>query len=97
MRPKPPKSLSREAKKIWNGLADEMDVLDESAVLVLTLLCQTMDRRTIARTAIAKDGELYDDRFKQPKISPWVKIEKDCGLLVLKCYRTLGLDLEGDK
>jgi phage terminase small subunit len=100
-KPKPPKSLSREARKIWLSIADELDELDGSALLLLNMLAETWDRRESARAEIAKsaDGAIFLDRFNQPKVSPHALVEANCTLAIIRLYRTLGLDLapEGGK
>lgn len=96
MKPKPSSGLSRNAKKLWQSLAEELDQVDASAALLLDLLCECWDRRAAARAAIAasKDGAVFLDRFNQQKVSPHSIIERDCSLQILRCYHSLGLDLE---
>ena len=96
MTPKPPKSLSREARKIWLQIAYELDQVDGSAQLLLDMLAQTFDRRQAARAEIAKsaDGGIFFDRFKQPKVAPNVLIEQSCTLTIIRLCHSLGLDME---
>jgi phage terminase small subunit len=101
MRPKPPSNLSRGAKKIWVSIADELDELDGSALLLLNMLAETWDTRQAARAEIAKsaDGPIFLDRFNQPKVSPHALVEANCTLAIIRLYRTRWLDLapEGGK
>ena len=92
---KPPKHLSASARKLWQQLADEIE-LDAGGALMLTLLCEACDRRDQARAAIAKEGATYVDRFGQHKVSPWVAIERDSTLAVQRAYHALGLDLASE-
>jgi len=85
--------LTRGAKKLWTSLAAELEPLDASGALMLDLLCQTWDRREIARAAIEKEGAVMDDRFGQKKVSPHSVIERDASLQILRCYHALGFDL----
>ena|ERR1700682_394047 len=89
---RPPSKLSRAAKKLWLAIAAEIE-LDAGAELILTLLCEAVDRRQEARDAIRKNGAVCEDRFKQQKPSPWVAIERDTTLAVQRSYHALGLDL----
>ncbi len=92
---KPPKNLSGPAKKLWQQLADELE-LDAGGALMLTLLCEALDRRQQARDEIAKSGAVATDRFGQSKPSVWVAIERDSTLAVQRCFHALGLDLASE-
>ena len=88
----PPQDLSNEAKTIWRRIADEVDVSDQAALLLLGLLCQSWDRWQQARKAIAADGAVQTDRFGQQKPTPWVGIERDALAGLTRCWRLLGFD-----
>jgi phage terminase small subunit len=68
--------------------------LDEHHLAVLGEACQAMDRIVQAREAIAEEGAVVADRFGQLKPSPWVIIERDNRLSLIRAVRDLGLDVE---
>ena len=61
---------------------------------MLQIMVENYDRRLEARAAIAKNGAVVQDRWKQDKPSPWVAIERDATLALQRAYHALGLDLE---
>jgi phage terminase small subunit len=89
---RPPTTLSKAAKKLWQHLGSELD-LDAGGWLMLNILAECWDRREQARAAIAKEGAVYEDRFGQQKPSPWVAIERDSTLGIQRAFHALGLDL----
>jgi P27 family predicted phage terminase small subunit len=93
MTPKPPKTLSVAAKKLWRAIAQELE-LDAGGFLMLNLLVEAWDRREQARQNINKTGAVLKDRFGQEKPSPWTAIERDATLSIQRSFRALGLDLE---
>jgi phage terminase small subunit len=93
MKPKPSSGLSRNAKKLWLQIADELDQVDGSAQLLLDMLAQAWDRREASRAELAKSGAVFLDRFKQQKVSPHATIERDCTLAIIRLHHALGLDL----
>jgi len=93
MKAKLPSKLSPAARKLWRSLSEELD-LDQGGYLMLEVLVENYDRRQEARAAIAKSGAVAKDRWQQDKPSPWVAIERDCTLQILRCFHSLGLDLE---
>lgn len=74
-------------------MSEELD-LDASGHLMLQVLVETYQNRLEARAAILKNGAVVKDRWAQDKPSPWVAIERDTTLALLRCYRALGLDME---
>src|SRR5690242_8917858 len=53
--PKPPRSLSSEAKKLWIRIFEACD-WDEPGLLLLTTMCESFDRMRQAQALIAKVG-----------------------------------------
>jgi phage terminase small subunit len=90
--PKPPESLSAEARRLWKSTVEHY-AIDEQAAMVLKAGLEAMDRREQARQAIAKDGAVIKDRWGQLKPSPWCGIERDSAATLYKAFRLLGLDL----
>lgn len=89
----PPEHLSEAAKGKWREIC-EQNSIDTAAALILRTFCEAYDRREEARAMIAKEGAVYLDRFKCPKISPWVAIERDSTLVMHRAFRLLGFDQE---
>jgi hypothetical protein len=90
---RPPKHLSREAKAIWSAIVRDYEI-DEAAEMILASTLEARDRREEARSHIEKGGAVFNDRFGQPKISPWHAIERDQTLLMQRGFRLLGFDQE---
>lgn len=64
------------------------------AVRTLVLALEASDRCEEARRQLAEHGAVFEDRFGQPKTSPWVAIERDSRLAAVRCFRELSLDVE---
>lgn len=91
--PKPPAHLSRASKGAWRKIAEEYSLAEEPAALaVLRLALEAVDRCEQARLAMAEDGPVIEDRFGQPKPSPWVAIERDSRIAAARLFRELSLD-----
>jgi P27 family predicted phage terminase small subunit len=90
--PKPPQKLSPAARKLWNRLLNDLDVVDEAKLLMVSLLVESYDRRQEARAEIARSGAVVKDRWNQAKASPWMAIERDSSLAMLRAYHALGFD-----
>ena len=91
--PKPPEHLTREAKSWWRKINDEWE-LGNDALLVLRGALEAFDRCQQARKLLAKEGLMVLDRFEQQKAHPAVSIERDSRLQMVKCWRSLNLDVE---
>lgn len=89
---KPPQYLSPAAKRLWRRITTDYEI-DEAAGMVLESTLAAYDRREETRVQLANHGAVQTDRFGQQKPSPWVAIERDSGLALLRGFRALGLDL----
>ncbi len=67
--PKPPPTLSKNAKAWWKSVVSDFD-LDPHHVHLLRLACEALDQAAEARKHLDEDGSVFDDRFGQPKESP---------------------------
>lgn len=90
---RPPKHLSEQSKQIWRAIVRDYEI-DEAAELILVSTLEARDRREEARWEIEKNGAVFNDRFGQPKVSPWHSIERDQTLLMQRGFRLLGFDQE---
>jgi phage terminase small subunit len=88
-----PRHLSKSSRAFWRAVAARYE-LDEHHVVILTLLCEAIDRCEEARAALAANGTTFIDRFNQPRARPEVAIERDSRIAVARLTRELGLDVE---
>lgn len=91
--PRPPKRLSREAKKWWTRILEGWD-LDDAALMILESALDAFDTMRAAQALVAKDGLVSTDRFGQVKAHPATLIERDAKATLLRHLKALGLDLE---
>lgn len=91
--PKPPKHLSKAAAAWWTNVVSEFE-LQEHHLHLLKLACEAMDRGESARAALAVHGEVYSDKYGNPRTHPMVAIERDSRLAYARLLRELDLDLE---
>ena len=91
--PPAPGHLTADSQKLWKTILADYEI-DPAAEMVLVAALESRDRREQARAAIAKDGAVTTDRWGQAKVAPWVAIERDASLALLRCFRGLGFDQE---
>jgi hypothetical protein len=96
--PKPPAGLSKPAVAWWVEINSAW-VLDGPALLTLEVALQAFDRMGEARTLIAKDGPVIQDRFNRPKVHPATFLERDSRNAMLAALKQLNLGIEplGDR
>lgn len=92
--PRPPKTLSAEAKTWWRKLVDAYGIRDEGGLLLLATALEAFDRMRGAQRQIETDGLTVKDRFGQPKPHPATVVERDSRSGMLAALRALHLDLE---
>ena len=92
--PKPPKTLSREAKAWWRKLITEYQIEDEAGYLLLMTGLESFDRMRQAQAALAEDGLTVTDRFGQAKAHPLCVVERDSRSQMLASLKMLNLDVE---
>jgi P27 family predicted phage terminase small subunit len=88
---KPPNHLTADGKKLWQTIADDVE-LDQPALLILGTLCEQFDRMNQARLILKREGILVKDRFGQQKQHPACGIERDSAAAVMRAWRLLGFD-----
>ncbi len=91
--PKPPKHLSKEAKRLWDEINREWE-LDSAGLLILQAGLEAYDRMEQARRLIEKQGLTVVDKYGQVKMNPLVQVERDSRGLLLRCFKALNLDIE---
>ena len=91
--PPAPDHLTVDSQKLWKTIIVDYEI-DPAAEMVLVAALEARDRREEARAAIAKDGAVTTDRWGQAKVSPWVAIERDASLALMRAFRVLGFDQE---
>lgn len=90
-----PRHLTKQSKSLWRSLVADYGLGDEPAALeTLRLALEALDRCEQARTALAKHGTTYVDRFSQPRVRPEVAIERDSRTAAIRGFRELSLDGE---
>jgi P27 family predicted phage terminase small subunit len=91
---KPPKHLGKSGAKLWEELTTEYGIADAAGLTLVATACECLDRMRAAQAAIAKHGEVIDDRYGAPKLNPACSLEKDARNGLLAALKALNLDLE---
>jgi P27 family predicted phage terminase small subunit len=92
--PKPPKSLSAEARRRWTSIRNEYDIVDPGGLLILDSGLEAFDRMRQAQRRLKREGLTTKDRFGQVKAHPATVIERDSRAAMLAALKQLNLDLE---
>lgn len=88
-----PAGYTGEARKLWQAVLAGW-ALDPTALVVLDSYCRLLMRKRQAQQLIKRHGLLVKGRAGQWRANPAVVIERDCAAMMLRCARTLKLDLE---
>jgi hypothetical protein len=91
--PKPPKSVSPAAKKIWRELTTEFAIDDAAGLRILADGLESWDRAQQCREAIGDDLVVMD-RYGSPKPHPLLTLERDYRDAWLRALKALNLDVE---
>jgi hypothetical protein len=67
-------------------------LLDPAAEKILELCLVAVDRAEEARRLVGEHGIVVNDRFDQPKVAPWVVIERDATRVAVNAWKALGLE-----
>lgn len=92
--PKAPKTLSSEAKRLWNQIHAEFLIDDRHGLLLLEQALESFDRMRAAQVAIKEHGVVIKDRYEQLKTNPATTVERDQKAQMLACLKQLNLNLE---
>ena len=87
-----PKTLSKEAKKLWNQIAGSY-TFDAIGLAILTSAMQAYDRMLEAGSTLDREGCVVRDRFKQPRQHPAFLNESAARFAMLRHLRALGVSL----
>ena len=91
-KPTPPKHLSVEAKKLWQGLFNDYSLNDAAGLLLLQSACEAYDRLQEARKVLDKEGAVFSDRWGQRKTHPAAGVERDARTQMHSALRLLKLE-----
>lgn len=92
-RPRPPKSLRDDGKRLWSVVTEAYD-LEPDALEVLRLACEAEDRRADAKRFLDANGISYTNTAGVPRMRPEFIAERDSRSAVARLLKQLGLDLE---
>jgi hypothetical protein len=79
----PPKRLSAEARKSWQKVVDEYQIVDDTGLIILTTAFEAFDRMLNAQEQIKLEGMTSVDRFGQVKAHQLLTVERDASGAVL--------------
>lgn len=88
-----PGHLSEEAQRWWEKITGEWE-LEEPALLILESALEAFDRMRQAQAILDAEGIVVTDRFGQPKQHPATMVERDAKATLLRCLKSLNLDIE---
>jgi P27 family predicted phage terminase small subunit len=89
--PKPPSHLSKKAQTFFKNFVAEWEV-DQSAIEVLTRVCESQDRADQAAEELKKAGSLTTlDRFGVAKAHPMVSVERQARAAIVDGLKALGV------
>lgn len=91
---KPPKNLSREAKRLWLSITSDYEIDDSAGLSILKVALEAFDRMRAAQAAIERDGLVLRDRYNQLRNHPAATIERDARSGFLLGMKALRLDIE---
>ncbi len=89
-----PKSLSPEAKRIWNNICKEYASLDTYFYTLLKVALEAYTRLQDARELIDKEGVCVKTPTGYQKEHPALKIEKEARSGFLQSMRMLNINIE---
>ena len=96
---KPPKHLSRDAKRIWRQICSTWDLQNSpDALLILRTGLEAFDRLQQAREVLDKEGVTVNTKTAAGEIRvlkhPALETEKAARAGLLQAFRMLGLEFE---
>jgi len=82
------------ASRTWaRRILDEYE-LESHHIRLLIMAAEQLDKASLARDKLEVEGCIFIDRFKQPRQSPWVVIQRNASLAFAKLLKELRLDIE---
>lgn len=91
---RPPKTLSKDAKRLWRTLTAEYGIEDAGGLAILTAGLEAYDRAREAKALLDAEGPVVVDRWQQRKPHPAAAIERDSRAQWLGAIKQLCLDVE---
>jgi phage terminase small subunit len=89
--PAPPHDLAATGRELWGNLSREYRIDDESGKAILAVACRASDRAESCRVAVAKDGLVVRDRFRQTRPHPLLAVERAARAQMLQALKALSL------
>lgn len=89
----PPERLSIEAKSLWRRLIAEFEIDDSAGKLLLENALAAFDEMRSAQAIIAQEGQVFRDRYGQPRQHPATLVVRDARNLLLRSLKALNLDV----
>jgi phage terminase small subunit len=96
LRPSPPADLGTAGRDLWSKLTTDYRVDDQAGQAVLAVACRAADRAESCRAAVAKDGLVVRDRFRQTRPHPLLAVERSARAQMLTALRQLSLPIPED-
>lgn len=93
---KPPKGLSREARRIWKEVIEGWE-LDTRSLTLLRVACESFDDMESARKEINQEGLIIKAPSGQKRKNPAVEALKAARDNFLRAWQALNLDVEPPK
>jgi len=91
--PKPPASLSDEAKGWWKQITEVFVVDDPAGYLLLGTALESFDDMRKAQAVLEKEGMTIKDRWGQQRQHPATLVLRDSRNLMLRSLKALNLDI----
>lgn len=92
--PKPPSTLSREAKALWKTLVDDYHIVDSAGLRILQTACEALDHLRAAERQVETDGLMLTGAKDQPVIHPATKVIRDSRSQMLQALKMLNCDVQ---
>ena len=91
---KPPNSLKRQGKRLWEDLVSGWEIQPEQAIL-LQDLCECQDRLSELSAILREEGQIVKDRYSHPKAHPASAMLKAEVGNFTRLWAALGLEVPG--
>jgi hypothetical protein len=88
----PPRPLGHHGLKLWASICAEYQIEDPGGRELLCLACESLDRASSLREAIARDGEMIRSKSGMRE-NPALKVELACRAFIVRTLVRLGLNI----
>ena len=86
--------LSKESQKLFDNIKRDYRISDEAGLLLLQIVCESLDLIRSAQAEIKKHGLVVSDRYDQVKQNPASSILRDAKSSMLQALKQLNLDFD---